>query len=130
MMMNGYVVRRVADNESGSLITAIKKLMETCERVGQDSIKFKAKDIGINGRTLTHLANLGILHIVEKEDCWYQVDEDTMKRGEVNIYLFRVSEVTPDFYEQVRQIKVDKVEKRIERLKKQLANAYEALSEI
>jgi hypothetical protein len=128
--MNKYAVEYVADNKSGSLIIAIKKLIETCERLGQDSIKFKAKDVDINGRILTNLADKGILRIVEKEDCWYQVDEDTMKRGKVNVYLFRASEITPDFYEQVRQIKVDKVEKRIERLKKQLANAYEALNEI
>lgn len=130
MMYVRYAAEYVANNKSGSMIAAIKKLMETCERIGQDAIKFKAKDIGIDGRTLTKLADHGIVGIVDKEDCWYQVDEDTMKRGKINIYLFRVSEVTPTFYEQVRQIKVDKVEKRIERLKKQLANAYDALNEI
>lgn len=125
-----FAVNCVADNKSGSMIIAIKKMMEICEQTGKTSIKFKAKDIGLDGRTLAKLADYRIVSIVDKEDCWYQVDEDTMKRGKVNIYLFKASEVTPDFYERVRQLKVDKVERRIERLKKQLANAYDALNEI
>ena len=126
--MDSYIIKRVA--KSDAMTIAIKKMVEICERIDQTAIKFKAKDIDINGKTLTQLADLGIVRIVDREDCWYQVDEDTMRRGKVNVYFFKASELPPDFYEVIRQIKVDKVEKRIERLKKQLENAYNALNEI
>ena len=129
-MVSKYVARKIADNKSGSLYTAIKRLMDICNDRNATSITFRAKDVELNGNVLSNLAKIGVVDIVAKEDYWYQIDEDTMRRGEINIYRFKVTDIDPIIFDEVRQIKVDRVEQRIERLKASLAKAYEDLDKI
>ena len=122
-------IERMAEDNT-TLYATLRKLMDRCAVSGADKVQFKAKELGLNGTTLSRLAYYNFLEIVGKEECWYQIDEDTMKRGEVNVYLFDPALVPDDIFERIRDEKVNKVERRIERLKAQLAKAYEALEEI
>ena len=47
---------------------------------------FTASEVGINGATLGSLCKMGLLKVVGKKKVWCQINEDTMKLQEVNVY--------------------------------------------
>ena len=105
-------------------------LIERCTKDGVTEIEFKASDLGFNGNALCGLKGYGFLKIIGKEECWYKIDDETMKKGYTNIYRFRLADVDPKLFEDIKEAKVQKIEKRIERLKASLLNAYNELDKI
>jgi len=59
----------------------LKKLEEM-----ESGTRFKARDIDVHGATLFHNKKYGLYQVVGTESVWHQTDENTMKKGEVNIY--------------------------------------------
>lgn len=48
---------------------------------------FTASEVGINGATLGSLCKMGLLKVVGTKKVWCQINEDTMKLQEVNVYI-------------------------------------------
>lgn len=48
---------------------------------------FIASDVGINGATLCSLCKMGLLKVIGTRKVWRQINEDTMKLQEVNVYI-------------------------------------------
>lgn len=93
--------------------------------------EFTAKDAGLSGATCTGLVSLGFLKIIRTESAWFQLNEDTMKKYNRNVYaLGQNFDKINGIFTVVKERKVDKIEARIERLKKALALAYKDLDEL
>ena len=132
--MKNYNVERgvaiMADGNHDQWYPTLKTLKEYAEKLGVRTFTFKAKELNLNGNILTNMAGLGFIRIDHQEECWYRVDDETMKKGRINVYEFDYAEIPDNIFERIRDEKVNKVERRIECLKAQLAKAYEALEEI
>lgn len=84
-----------------------------------DSLEFKASEVGLNGAQMRVLMDYNVVKVIRTEDCWFQIDEDTMKKGSVNVYVFD-TEVS-DLLAQVKKMKRKKLLEKIERLDEQIA---------
>ena len=83
-----------------------------------DSLEFKASEIGLKGAQMRVLMNYKVVKVIRTEDCWFQIDEDTMKKGSVNVYVFD-TEVS-DLLAQVKEMKRRKLLEEIEQHKEQI----------
>ena len=68
-----------------------------------DSLEFKASEVGLKGAQMRVLRAYNVVKVIRTEDCWFQIDEDTMKKGSVNVYVFD-TEVS-DLLAQVKEMK-------------------------
>ena len=68
-----------------------------------DSLEFKASEVGLKGAQMRVLMDYNVVKVIRTEDCWFQIDEDTMKKGSVNVYVFD-TEVS-DLLAQVKEMK-------------------------
>ena len=84
-----------------------------------DSLEFKASEVGLKGAQMRVLMDYNVVKVIRTEDCWFQIDEDTMKKGSVNVYVFD-TEVS-DLLAQVKEVKRRKLLEEIERHKEQIA---------
>ena len=84
-----------------------------------DSLEFKASEVGLKGAQMRVLMDYNVVKVIRTEDCWFQIDEDTMKKGSVNVYVFD-TEVS-DLLAQVKEIKRRKLLEKIERYDEQIA---------
>lgn len=84
-----------------------------------DSLEFKASEVGLKGAQMRVLMDYNVVKVIRTEDCWFQIDEDTMKKGSVNVYVFD-TEIS-DLLAQVKEIKRRKLLEKIERLDEQIA---------
>ena len=83
-----------------------------------DSLEFKASEVGLKGAQMRVLMDYNVVKVIRTEDCWFQIDEDTMKKGSVNVYVFD-TEVS-DLLAQVKEVKRRKLLEEIERHKEQI----------
>ena len=83
-----------------------------------DSLEFKASEVGLKGAQMRVLMDYNVVKVIRTEDCWFQIDEDTMKKGSVNVYIFD-TEVS-DLLAQVKEVKRRKLLEEIERHKEQI----------
>lgn len=84
-----------------------------------DSLEFKASEVGLKGSQMRVLMDYNVVKVIRTEDCWFQIDEDTMKKGSVNVYIFD-TEVS-DLLAQVKEMKRRKLFEEIKRHKVQIA---------
>lgn len=93
--------------------------------------EFTAKDAGLSGATCAGLVSFGFLKVIRTESAWFQLDEDTMKKYNRNVYALGDNfDKINGIFALVKERKVDKIEARIKRLKKALALAYKDLDEL
>ena len=84
-----------------------------------DSLEFKASEVGLKGSQMRVLMDYNVVKVIRTEDCWFQIDEDTMKKGSVNVYIFYTQ--VSDLLAQVKEMKRRKLLEEIERHKVQIA---------
>ena len=86
---------------------------------------FTASEVGINGATLGSLCKMGLLKVVGKKKVWCQINEDTMKLQEVNVYAMVM--LLDYFREEINKwvarhyrLKIESLEDRIKRANEEL----------
>lgn len=84
-----------------------------------DSLEFKASEVGLKGAQMRVLMDYNVVKVIRTEDCWFQIDDDTMKKGSVNVYVFD-TEVS-DLLAQVKEVKRRKLLEEIERHDEKIA---------
>lgn len=84
-----------------------------------DTLEFKASEVGLKGAQMRVLMDYNVVKVIRTEDCWFQIDEDTMKKGSVNVYVFD-TEVS-DLLAQVKEVKRRKLLEEIERHDEKIA---------
>lgn len=84
-----------------------------------DSLEFKASEVGLKGAQMRILMDYNVVKVIRTEDCWFQIDEGTMKKGSVNVYVFD-TEVS-DLLAQVKEMKRRKLLEEIEQHEEQIA---------
>lgn len=86
---------------------------------------FTASEVGINGSTLGSLCRMGLLKVIGTKKVWCQVNEDTMKLQEVNVYAmvmvidFFKAEVNKWVARHYR-LKIESLEDRVKRANEEL----------
>ena len=123
------IVTSIVERQSGYK-SAIKVLCN----IAPTTPTFTAESTNISGATLSKLVDYGVLKVVDKTTAFIPMDwsEDTYRKVSVNVYaidcdIFAVWNALADCE---KAYKVDKIEKRIARLKEQLANALADLEDI
>lgn len=86
---------------------------------------FTASEVGVNGATLGSLCRMGLLKIVGTKKVWCQINEDTMKLQEVNVYVMVM--LIDYFKEEVNKcvarhyrLKIESIEDRLKRANEDL----------
>lgn len=116
MNTNNYRLRQIAESKMDwSKVIAI---LEEARGIF-DSLEFKASEVGLKGAQMRVLRGYNVVKVIRTEDCWFQIDEDTMKKGSVNVYVFD-TEVS-ELLEQVKEMKRRKLLEEIDRHKEQIA---------
>ena len=109
MNTNNYKLRQIAESKMDwSKVIAI---LEEARGIF-DSLEFKASEVGLKGAQMRVLMDYNVVKVIRTEDCWFQIDEDTMKKGSVNVYVFD-TEVS-DLLAQVKEMKRRKLLEEIE----------------
>ena len=116
MNTNNYRLRKIVESEMdwSKVIGILEEARGTF-----DSLEFKASEVGLKGAQMRVLMEYNVVKVIRTEDCWFQIDEDTMKKGSVNVYVFD-TEVS-DLLAQVKKIKRRNLLEEIERHKVQIA---------
>ena len=122
------IIESVEKSQSG-YERAIKRLASTNYLNG-----FTSEDVGISGQTLSWLAKYGVLKVVGKRDAFICINEyeNTYKKVEVNIYAIDcdIVALALAFDRKRKEVKVQKIEQRVAKLREQLAQALADLDEI
>ena len=86
---------------------------------------FTASEVGISGATLGSLCKMGLLKVVGTKKVWCQINEDTMKLQEVNVYIMIM--LLDFFREEVNKwvarhyrLKIESLEDRVKRANEEL----------
>lgn len=116
MNTNNYRLRQIAESKMdwSKVIGILEEARGTF-----DSLEFKASEVGLKGAQMRVLMDYNVVKVIRTEDCWFQIDEDTMKKGSVNVYVFD-TEVS-DLLKQVKKVKRRKLLEEIERHTEQIA---------
>ena len=116
MNTNNYKLRKIVESKMdwSKVIGILEEARGTF-----DSLEFKASEVGLKGAQMRVLMDYNIVKVIRTEDCWFQIDEDTMKKGSVNVYVFD-TEVS-DLFAHVKEIKRRNLLEEIERHKVQIA---------
>ena len=78
---------------------------------------FKASDFNLRGATCKVLEDYGFIKEIDKEECWYRVDEDTMKRGFIKRYcLAMLAEEFIDFMLDAKIYEIKRSERKLDML--------------
>ena len=115
MNTNNYKLRQIAESKMDW--SKVIGILEEARGIF-DSLEFKASEVGLKGAQMRVLMDYNVVKVIRTEDCWFQIDEDTMKKGSVNVYVFdtEVSELLA----QVKEMKRRKLLEQIERHKEQI----------
>ena len=115
MNTNNYRLRQIAESKMdwSKVIGILEEARGTF-----DSLEFKASEVGLKGAQMRVLMDYNVVKVIRTEDCWFQIDEDTMKKGSVNVYVFD-TEVS-DLLKQVKKVKRRKLLEEIERHTEQI----------
>ena len=96
---------------------------------------FTASEVGISGATLGSLCKMGLLKVVGTKKVWRQINEDTMKLQEVNVYIMVM--LLDFFREEVNkwvarhyQLKIESIEDRIKRANEELQRVILEMTEM
>ena len=84
-----------------------------------DTLEFKASEVGLKGAQMRVLMDYNVVKVIRTEVCWFQIAEDTMKKGSVNVYMFD-TEVS-GLLAKVKKMKRRELLEKIERHKVQIA---------
>lgn len=84
-----------------------------------DNLEFKASEVGLKGAQMRVLMDCHVVKVVRTEECWFKVDEDTMKKGSVNVYAFDTD--VSDLLAQAKEMKREQLLAQIEHRKEQIA---------
>ena len=116
MNTNNYKLRKIVESKMdwSKVIGILEEARGTF-----DSLEFKASEVGLKGAQMRVLMDYNVVKVIRTEDCWFQIDEDTMKKGSVNVYVFD-TEVS-DLFAHVKEIKRRNLLEEIERHKVQIA---------
>ena len=116
MNTNNYKLRKIVESKMdwSKVIGILEEARGTF-----DNLEFKASEVGLKGAQMRVLMDYNIVKVIRTEDCWFQIDEDTMKKGSVNVYVFD-TEVS-DLFAHVKEIKRRNLLEEIERHKVQIA---------
>jgi hypothetical protein len=52
--------------------------------------RFVASEVNVAGATLMSLCKMGLIKVVGTRETWVKINEDTMKRRDVNVYEFKM----------------------------------------
>ena len=115
MNTNNYKLGQIAESKMDWL--KVIGILEEARGIF-DSLEFKASEVGLKGAQMRVLMDYNVVKVIRTEDCWFQIDEDIMKKGSVNVYVFD-TEVS-DLLAQVKEIKRRKLLEQIERHKVQI----------
>lgn len=77
-----------------------------------DNLEFKASEVGLKGAQVSALQNYGIIKVIRTEEVWFKIDEDTMKKGSVNVYVFDTD--VSELMAEIKSHKIKELYKRIE----------------
>lgn len=93
---------------------------------------YTAKELGIKGATASILVRMGVLEIVGMQEVWFRVDEDNMRRGEINVYRINKQGMhnAKGFLEHVKAEKEQNLQKRIANLEMQIDDFKEELRKL
>ena len=116
MNTNNYTLGRIAESKMDW--SKVIGILEEARGLF-DSLEFKASEVGLKGSQMRVLMDYNVVKVIRTEDCWFQIDEDTMKKGSVNVYVFD-TEVS-DLLAQVKKVKRRKLLEEIERHSEQIA---------
>lgn len=96
---------------------------------------FTASEVGISGATLGSLCKMGLLKVVGTKKVWCQINEDTMKLQEVNVYIMVM--LLDFFKEEVNRwvtrhyrLKIESLEDRIKRANEELQRVLLEMTEM
>ena len=96
---------------------------------------FTASEVGISGATLGSLCKMGLLKVVGTKKVWRQINEDTMKLQEVNVYIMVM--LLDFFREEVNRwvaryyrLKIESLEDRIKRANEELQRVLLEMTEM
>ena len=89
---------------------------------------FTASEVGVNGATLGSLCRMGLLKVVGKKKVWCQINEDTMKLQEVNVYAMVM--LIDYFKSEVKKCVARHYAERIEYLDRVVREANEEMQKI
>lgn len=90
-----------------------------------DNLEFKASEVGLKGAQMSVLMSMGVVKVIRTEECWFKIDEDTMKRGSVNVYSFDV-----DVSELMNEVRKEKRKQICEEIEMLEARIYELTNEL
>ena len=116
MNTNNYTLGKIAESKMdwSKVIAILEEARGTF-----DSLEFKASEVGLKGAQMRVLMNYNVVKVIRTEDCWFQIDEDTMKKGSVNVYVFDIE--VSDLLAQVKKMKRRKLLEKIEWHDEQIA---------
>lgn len=100
MNTNNYTLDKIAESKMDW--SKVIGILEEARGIF-DSLEFKASEVGLKGAQMRVLMDYNVVKVIRTEDCWFQIDEDTMKKGSVNVYVFD-TEVS-DLLAQVKEMK-------------------------
>lgn len=100
MNTNNYTLGKIAESKMDW--SKVIGILEEARGIF-DSLEFKASEVGLKGAQMRVLMDYNVVKVIRTEDCWFQIDEDTMKKGSVNVYVFD-TEVS-DLLAQVKEMK-------------------------
>lgn len=78
---------------------------------------FRGSDFNLKGATCKVLESYGFIRMIDRQVCWYKVDEDTMKRGFVKRYCVAVTPLEfVDIMLTVKDYEIKRSERKLDNL--------------
>lgn len=109
-MNTNYYTETILANTKMDVAKVLAKLDKA--RGEFDNLEFKASEVGLKGAQMKVLLNLGVVSVIGKDTVWFQIDEDTMKKDTVNVYIYDTD--TSKILEEIKALKVRKIESELE----------------
>ena len=122
MNTNGWTISQIMNSKMDW--NKVLGILENA-RGNFDNLEFKASEVGLKGPQMRVLMDMRVVKVVRTEECWFKVDEDTMKRGSVNVYSFDVE--VSELMNEVRKAKRKEICEEIASLE---ARIYELTNEL
>lgn len=93
-----------------------------------DNLEFKASEVGLKGAQMRTLVDKKIVKVVRTEECWFKINEDTMKKGSVNVYSFDVD--VSELMNEVHNFKKREICREIAKLEARICELENELNEL
>lgn len=122
MNIHNYTLHKIAESKMdwSKVITILEEA-----RGDYDNLEFKASEVGLKGAQMNVLTQYHIVKVVRTEESWFKVDENTMKKGSVNVYMFDTD--VSDLLAQIKEIKRRELLQGIQYHKGQIAELEKKL---